>query len=174
MPTPAERKALMFIAAVALLGASVRAYRAFRHGSPAEHAAREPGSVAGSRAPYSRARPPHGRRRAPARRPIAPPGTTIDLDRASADEIDAIGALPPGTGRLIVADRERNGPFGSLAELARIPVLTAASIRKLAPRVTFSRLPRPKNAILQSQPERHRMPARRRRRGRSQEPVVLP
>ncbi len=73
----------------------------------------------------------------------------IDLDRATMSEIDAIGVLPKGMARLIVADRDSFGPFGSLGELQRVPFLSASTLRKLAPRVTFSRIPRPRNTVIQ-------------------------
>ncbi|MEO7217099.1 MAG: helix-hairpin-helix domain-containing protein [Gemmatimonadaceae bacterium] len=72
----------------------------------------------------------------------------MDLDRASVAEIDALGVLPKGMARLIVADRDSFGPFGSLDELRRVPFLTVSTLRKLAPRVTFSRVPRPRNAVI--------------------------
>jgi hypothetical protein len=72
----------------------------------------------------------------------------VDLDRATAGEIDALGLLPKGMSRLIVADRDSFGPFGSLDELRRVPFLTASTLRKLAPRVKFSRLPWPRNTVI--------------------------
>jgi transcriptional accessory protein Tex/SPT6 len=72
----------------------------------------------------------------------------VDLDRATAAEIDALGLLPKGMARLIVADRDSFGPFGSVEELKRVPFLSASTLRKLAPRVTFSRIPRPRNTVI--------------------------
>lgn len=85
----------------------------------------------------------------------------LDLDRATVAQIEALGVLRRGVARLIVADRDRYGPFGSLDELRRVDVLTVSDVRKLAPHVTFSLLPRPRNAVLQARPVA--APARRRR-----------
>lgn len=74
---------------------------------------------------------------------------TVDLDRATVAQIDALGVLSPGAAHLIVADRDSFGPFGSLRELQRVEFLTTGDIRKLAPRVTFSRVPRPRNTVIQ-------------------------
>jgi hypothetical protein len=57
--------------------------------------------------------------------------------------------LKPGVARLIVVDRDSFGPFGSIHELERVPYLNRSDLRSLAPRVTFSLLPRPKNTVMQ-------------------------
>jgi len=158
--TPAERKALLFLATVALLGAGVRFWRS-SHPDRAAHAAHAAGaddsSVAGHGSSRSRTRSSRGRSGARASvrgrsrtgQSVRDSTSIIDLDRASVAEIDALGLLAPGVARLIVADRDTFGPFGSLQELSRVPFLTSAALRQLAPRVTFSRLPRPRNAVVQ-------------------------
>lgn len=164
MATPAERKALLFFAVVATLGASVRLWRA-HHPHPTRQSA-----AASPDADHRTAtdRPRTARSTARKRTRTTYKGTRgsrtsrsrighidrdstsiIDLDRATVAEIDALGILPPGTGRLIVEDRDTFGPFGSIDELRRVPFLSSAIIRKLAPRVTFSLLPRPKNTVIQ-------------------------
>ena len=163
--TPAERKALLFLAIVAVLGAGVRLWRgagsARAHGAHTADAETVDSSSTSSPGRTSR-RGQSARKRTvagqSARRGSRVSGsgrdstTIIDLDRASVAEIDALGVLPIGAGRLIVADRDSFGPFGSLEELARVPFLSTAALRKLAPRVTFSRLPRPKNAVVSPHP----------------------
>ena len=159
--TPAERKALLFLALVAVLGGGVRLWRGAHAGrvSHAYAAADSADSESTSHAKGS-ARAGHSVRKRTAagssvrhgsRVPASDRDSTtiIDLDRASVAEIDALGVLPAGVGRLIVADRDSFGPFGSIEELTRVPFLSTAALRKLAPRVTFSRLPRPKNAVVQ-------------------------
>lgn len=178
MATPAERKALLFFALVATMGAGVRLWRSHhadtRKGSPAEATNAEsydsndrprasartgsrktkkayPGRPSGGRGSSSREKSPaagrgRGSRTDQIDRDFA---STVDLDRASTSEIDALGVLQPGMARLIVADRDSFGPFGSIQELARVPFLSTTVIRKLAPRVTFSRLPRPRNTVIQ-------------------------
>lgn len=158
--TPAERKALLFLAIVALLGAGVRFWRAGHsdRSGRAAHGERTSDSADTERR-SSRSRTRSSRGRSGARSVVRGRSRTgqsvrdstsiIDLDRASVSEIDALGVLTPGVARLIVADRDTFGPFGSLQELSRVPFLTTAALRQLAPRVTFSRLPRPKNAVVQ-------------------------
>ena len=170
MPTPAEKKALLFAGAVALLGGGVRLWTS-RHpaheddggteaaerpqgGSKGGGAGRSShngkGTQHGGTGGYSRS----GGTKTPKRHNNATDAfdptlsTTVDLDLATADQIDALGVLQPGIARMIVANRDQLGPFGAIQELERVPYLTRASIQKLAPRVTFSRPPRPKNAVL--------------------------
>jgi len=160
--TPAERKALLFLAMVAVLGAGVRVWRGARpaHGHAALSVDADSMDTSSTSSSRRSSRRGHSVRKRTAagqsvRRGSRVPGsgrdstTIIDLDRASVAEIDALGVLPAGAGRLIVADRDSFGPFGSLEELARVPFLSTAALRQLAPRVTFSRLPRPKNAVVQ-------------------------
>lgn len=155
MATPAERKALLFFGLVAMLGASVRVWRSQNHsaqssisGSYATDSPSADVKTAGKSATI---------RRTPVRKTpsasrtgqiIRDSNSIVDMDRATAGEIEGLGLLPRGMGRLIVADRDSFGPFGSLDELRRVPFLTASTLRKLAPRVTFSRVPRPRNTVI--------------------------
>ncbi len=92
----------------------------------------------GRRAPRGGASPPYA-----ARGPTAPsPRPPVDLDVASIDEAAALPLIGPGLAQRIVTDRIDRGPFGSLQGLERIPGITAAFTRRLAPFVTFSRAPR--------------------------------
>ena len=150
MATPAERKALLFFGLVAMLGAGVRVWRGTvhdrRHAPPGTYS--EPSSASTKTASTRRTivrKPPGASSRSVNNRDS---NSVIDLDRATVAQIDALGLLPKGMGRLIVADRDSFGPFGSLNELRRVPFLTVSTLRKLAPRVTFSRIPRPRNAVI--------------------------
>ncbi len=165
MPTPAERRALIFVAVVATLGTGVRGLRAFR--SPeiprsdrealATQIARVDSAIAsGGRRPASRARrDPVSKsdatglmRSAKAARPVrvdpldslrhAP----IDLDRADVRSLDLLPGIGPALAARIVADREANGPFGSLDALQRVKGVGPALATRLAPYVTFSRVAR--------------------------------
>ncbi len=217
MPTPGERRALIFIASVAALGVAVRGWREFHP--------QDPGALAGNRAALARQieavdsaisvtsskrkpRVPHtdsARTKAPpresgARTKHAPPSAVeapprdprqaywdriaradsarqkieradqlatvrrppsnppsaahrapsqekwslppVDLDIAGIDEVAAIPFIGPALARRIVTDRIDNGPFGSIDGLARVPGITDAFAKRLAPFVTFSRAPR--------------------------------
>jgi hypothetical protein len=75
----------------------------------------------------------------PASRAAGPP---VDLDVASVEEAASVPLIGAGLAQRIVTDRIDRGPFGSLQGLERIPGLTPAFTRRLAPFVTFSRAPR--------------------------------
>ena len=62
----------------------------------------------------------------------------VDLDRASAPEIELLPWVGPALARRIVANRDSFGAFGSLAALARVKGLGPATRKRLAGRVTFS------------------------------------
>lgn len=172
MATPAERKALLFFGLVAMLGATVRVWRAQR---PAHSEFAADTYTPDSAGPASaRSGKSSGSKKSSPRRVSAPSrtsqiirdsNTTVDLDLATTTEIDALGVLPKGVARLIVADRDSFGPFGSVDELRRVPFLSASTLRKLAPRVTFSRVPRPRNTVVHPRSIPVTASARRKRAG---------
>lgn len=163
MPTRAERTALLFLSAVILTGGVVRLTRSRRAGiDPAplaphaladqRRAVESVGHARGSAhrgeaTPHSAsARAPLPRAGAPARvsasepRPaMAAPTRPVDLDRASAREIESLPRIGPALAARIVADRDTNGPFGSLDSLARrVKGIGPAMVKVLQPLVTFS------------------------------------
>ena len=218
MPTPGERRALIFIASVAALGVAVRGWREFHpqdstalagnRTALAHQIAAVDSAIAvtsskrkprATRPDTARAAPPAHQSRArakpnpanqaepPPRDPrqaywdrsehfdsvqralIAldhaeaavhrlssnPPSTVrrlpsqekwtlppVDLDISGIDEVAAIPFIGPALARRIVTDRIDNGPFGSIDGLERIPGITDAFAKRLAPFVTFSRAPR--------------------------------
>ncbi|MGH7653085.1 MAG: ComEA family DNA-binding protein [Gemmatimonadaceae bacterium] len=227
MPTPGERRALVFLASVAALGVAVRGWREFHPPDPSVLAgsrtalARQIQAVDSAIAVTSAKRRPRGthaaaeslppartrndRARLPAapssskrreRRPVeadtlprdprqaywdrslyfdsirtaleaadkaaviaksrdskaplsanrrhnsASSGPPVDLDVAGLDELARLPMIGPALARRIIWDRAENGPFGSIAELERVPGITHAFARRLEPFVTFSRTPR--------------------------------
>ncbi len=185
MPTPAERRALFFLAALLVLGGSVRAYAALAtHATPSAREAddldRQIQDVDSAR---SRARKParktKSRRRnsadtativnvplgsATSHTPPTNPDTPelvqlprrsrkphdsdsaslhVDLDVASAGEIERLPRIGPALAKRIVANRDSLGPFGSMQELQRVRGVGPALARILARHVTFSLQPRP-------------------------------
>lgn len=183
MATPAERKALLFFGIVAVLGAGVRLWQTRHHSRDAASIEREARRESDdSDAPPTRARhsaQSGGRTKSGGKRTGVRSGSRsksrngqldrdstsiVDLDRATVSQIDAIGVTPAGIGRLIVADRDSFGPFGSIEELRRVPFLSASTLRKLAPRVTFSRVPRPRNTVIRPRDSAANAPPRRSRR----------
>ena len=163
--TPAERRALLFLAGVALLGSVVRVARSAAAREPVppaaeralaaqraalDQAAREraqpPARAKGRRkgaTPPAAARPsPRTRagRRAPAAAPVVGP---VDVDRATAAELERLPRIGPALARRIVADRDSLGAFGSMEALRTVKGIGPAVAAALAPHVTFSGNPRP-------------------------------
>jgi competence protein ComEA len=77
-----------------------------------------------------------GRPRAePAPEPAPPPDDRLDLNTAGAAELQRLPGIGPVGARRIVAERERNGPFRSPADLARVAGFGPSRVRGLAGRV---------------------------------------
>ena len=163
MPTPAERKALLFFSGVLVLGASTRAYRTLHSRSPATVHARsalERQIAAADSARRAGLRKPKGDRKKAPPRPIGP----VDLDVASEEEIEALRHIGPTLARRIVADRDSFGPFGSMEGLGRVKGIGPSMVAKLDSTVTFSLVPRPTNRVISRPselPKARRKPHRR-------------
>ena len=194
MPTPAEQKALAFVAMVVLLGGAVRIVRGGipdrpsptpseqqalaqqtysasssavsrsrehrgdgRKGHRMAHQGRDSvanASITGAtpevRSPYGYpppspridigpSAPPAGgvpQRAFP--RTTGPPARLIDLDLATEVEVETLPRIGPALAHRIVANRDSAGPFGSLDALRRVPGVGSATLKVLAPLVTFS------------------------------------
>lgn len=189
VPTPAEKKALIFLAAVAISGAGVRATGAAGRAQSADAASREAlrrqivaveSAAASDRkrrgggkvraADARQARAPYGRGLTPIEgtsgaaeidprsifapavvRPSTRGGkkselsasTPVDVDRATAADLERLPRIGPALAQRIVDDRADRGAFGSLDALQRVRGIGPAMGRELAPYVTFSGTPRP-------------------------------
>ena len=165
MSTAAERKALLFLGVVACLGGGVRVMRAHQVAPPPAEARRAldarismvaggPASrgTAGVRRVARDTDPPVRPRRKPVTvaptvtvvAPLAPPGPVrrVDVDRATARELQELPGIGPALAARIVAFRDSNGPFGSLARLQRVKGIGPATAHRLDSLVTFSGIPR--------------------------------
>ena len=185
MPTPSEKKALGFLAVVAILGAAVRMSGAVTQASAADASSREAlrrqivsaesaGAVerrgrrmggkagAGTTSRRSKGRPvpmltidssaladPRDLFNAP---PVTPPtsgakpktpSSPIDVDRATATELEALPRIGPALAKRIVEDREARGPYGSLQGFQRVRGVGPKMAAALSGSVTFSGTPRP-------------------------------
>ncbi len=164
MPTPAERKALLFLAAVVSLGAGVRVVRAV-----SREPAADPASSAALRDQLRRvdsartARPSGSRRKRSPRTAASSSKFPVDMDTASAELIETLNGIGPALAERIVAHRDSFGAFGSLGGLRRVRGIGPALSAKLAPQVTFSRLPRPQNAVIAPPPAPRTAPSKARR-----------
>jgi competence protein ComEA len=183
MPTPSEKKALGFLAAVAVLGAAVRMSGAVSQASAADASSREALRrqivAAESAGAVERRARKNGGKATPSRRskghpvasatsdsarsltdprdlfnapPVTPPtrgakptapAAPVDVDRASAGELEALPRIGPALAKRIVDDRDARGPFGSLEGFQRVRGVGPAMAAALSASVTFSGTPRP-------------------------------
>ena len=58
-------------------------------------------------------------------------GSPVDLNRASAAELDRLPGVGPATAQAIVDDREQNGPFARVDDLERVPGIGPAKLDAL-------------------------------------------
>ena len=163
MPTPGERKALLFLGAVVVLGAGARGAAVLRSDRPPDAAARRALDAQIEAVDSARqhvANKKNGRKKGKGRRtkpaqlsasaaaatPVTPDEPVIpaiiDIDIASAGEIETLRGIGPALAARIVADRDSLGPFGSSDELQRVRGIGPGLAKKIAPQVTFSLLPR--------------------------------
>ncbi|SRR6266542_1448269 len=169
MPTRGERKALLFLASVAVLGAGVRAASALHSDVPDDAAARRALTAQIALVDSARAHPKKKGRRAKRPSPstdsalAAAPPAIIDIDIASAKEIETLRWIGPKLAERIVSDRDSLGPFGSIDELQRVRGIGKKLAARIAPQVTFSLLPRPSGTTNGGSSSPHRR--RRTRRG---------
>jgi DNA uptake protein ComE-like DNA-binding protein len=165
--TPGEKKALLFLSFVAVLGAGARLVSANQVPvpTPAERAALD----AQIRVVDSVRRGARGERRGTRRKakdravradtgprpwlpgtphsPAAPQPSPLDVDLASTAQLESLPGIGPSLARRIVASRDSAGPFGSLEELQlRVRGVGPALGKRLAPAVTFSGPRRPSSA----------------------------
>ena len=142
---PPERRALLLLLSLAIAGHVVRRI-AMRPGDPPGQvellSSLTPGSPAAHRDSALRQQ-----------RPLEA-GERVDLDRASAQEIARLPRVGLPLAKTIVADREANGPFGSLAGLDRVSGVGPGLLKRVEPHVTFSASAAPALASRASQENR--------------------
>ena len=151
MATKGERQALIFLAAVAMLGAGTRVYRA-------RHVTVDPAGLDRQIAAVDSVKPVVGRRirrptgkRQPDDRsggqPDVPtnrqPSSKIDLDTAPLEEIEKLPGIGPALAGRIIGDRTTNGPFGCLEALDGVKGIGPALLKRLDSLATFSGPGRP-------------------------------
>ena len=189
MPTPAERKALLFLAGVIVLGASVRVVRAARDEGHADSASAE--ALARQLAAVDSASDAPSARRGRAKRTRKGSGRTkpdsargpaahadsvrgsqasatliIDLDVAEQRDIESLPRIGPVLAARIVEDRNANGPFGSIEGFQRVLGVGPSLAQALHPRVTFSGSARQSNAVVDPRLRSLSSPSKSRRRER--------
>lgn len=139
MATQGERRALFFLAAVALLGAGTRAWRGRSvdvDTTALEKQIAEVDGLSGERVGrLKRSRVASKPTRPPADPPTRQP---VDMDIATADEIEKLPGIGPALAKRIIKDRESNGPFGCLAALDRVKGVGPALLARIDSLATFS------------------------------------
>lgn len=166
MGTPAERKALLFFSAVLLLGTATKAFRAAASSETVEPRARAALESQIKAADSAKKAGRKSRRGAKKKGPPIRPGP-VDMDVATADEIESLRHIGPALARRIVADRDSFGPFGSREGLLRVKGIGPSMVAKLDTTVTFSLLPRPKNTVIPRRSELPKAPRKPHRRDTS-------
>ena len=164
MTLQSDHKALIFLGAIAVLGAGVRMARATNGSVPGvqpalEHQMQAADSakraVGGKRRGKTNAPPPSGRVAG-----IASPaassggerahvGNRLDVDVATATQLDSLPGMSPTLAKRIVADRWQHGPVRNLARLSRVNGVGAKLIQQLD-MVMFSGRSSPSSVIRSS------------------------
>ena len=187
VPTPGEKKALLFLSLVAVLGAGARLVSANQVPVPSTAELRAldaqigvvdsvrrggRGKVGGRRT----GRKLTARRRADTTLPATPPATLpfphlppltapLDLNVASVGQLESLPGIGPALARRIASSRDSSGPFGSLDDLqSRVRGVGPALAKRLAPAVTFSAPRSPPSAERTEPFGNGRTPARAKRR----------
>ena len=127
-----ERRAVLLLLALAVAGHAARAALVPR-GTP-------PGAITILGARGGQAALARRDSLAHLARPLAE-GEWVDPDRAGPQELGRLPGVGPGLARRIVEDRSRNGPFGSLAGLDRVPGVGTRLLGRIAPHVAFAGRP---------------------------------
>src|SRR5688572_3207005 len=139
MPTPNERKGLLFLALVALSGTGVRMWRAsMPPPTSADSAAlhRQLGRVDSAQlAKRSKENRPKAKTAAQA---VAPDSQPVEINIAPADRIEMLPGIGPALASRIVAHRDSAGSFADLAALCEVRGIGPALAERLRPLVTFS------------------------------------
>jgi competence ComEA-like helix-hairpin-helix protein len=126
---PAERRALILLLTLAVLGHAVRLVLG-RPGSA-------PGEIELVRTLPGRSPLAHKDSTIALARPLVQ-GERIDLDQAGVQEVGRLPRVGPGLAKRIVADRDARGPFGSLEGLDRVPGVGPVVLQAVRDHVRFS------------------------------------
>ncbi|MGV3709982.1 MAG: ComEA family DNA-binding protein [Gemmatimonas sp.] len=155
MPTAAERQALAFLAGVALLGGGARLWMQERpsgdqravgaHATTVDGQLNAVDAARGKKRSAKRtAKPPkksaRGTKSPAGDAPLAP--VIVDVDAASAEDLERLPKVGPALAARIVANRDSLGAFGSLEALGEVRGIGPAMLRTLEPLVRFSGRPR--------------------------------
>ncbi len=130
--TPPERRGALVVVILLLVGTAYDRWRA-HFAAPLPPLSGT--TVMAARGADSLARVPPAPSRAPAARPSAVP---LDLNRASAQELDALPGIGPVLAARIVQHRERNGAFRRIEDLAAVRGIGPRAMERLRGSLTVS------------------------------------
>ena len=139
--TPAERRGGLILVALLALGALRDLGEvAFLGGAPdrrvhGEDAVEESQAGASSLAPHAESDVPAGPSLGDS---TAEAGGRLDLNRATAEELERLPGIGPVLAARIVEHRRRHGPWASVAELRAVRGIGPRLMERLAPHLTVS------------------------------------
>jgi competence protein ComEA len=126
--TPAERRGALVVVLLLAIGASRDLWRAAR---PVPGPDAVPILTTAAASPVDST---HARGLADAE-PVARPPRILDLNTASAGELDALPGIGPVLAARIIAHRQRHGPFRRREELLAVRGIGPRLLARLGPRV---------------------------------------
>ena len=129
-----EKRALLFLAVIAVAGGLMRVLRATD--APAGAPLLAPGLPTGDVARQARL----AQAALEATRPLLP-GESVDLDTAPELQIERLPRVGPQLARRIVEERAAHGPFGSLEGLKRVSGIGPATLKGFERTASFSGTP---------------------------------
>ena len=68
--------------------------------------------------------------------PAAQPGSPININTASAAELESLPGIGAVLAQRILDDRQANGPYGSVDELVRVRGIGSAVLEKVRPLIS--------------------------------------
>jgi len=128
----AERRAILLLLTLAVAGQGIR-YLVTRPDSA-------PGDIQLLGSAPGRSVAAHAEAAVAAHRPLAP-GEKIDPNRTTAVELARLPRVGTSLAQRIVADRDSNGPYRSLADLDRVPGVGPGLLAAIGASLTFGPVP---------------------------------
>lgn len=139
------RVGLVFVLVSLLAGGAFREWKRSNEPRFADLVARLQGEDADARGhaerteaagnPHPDPAAPNARTRQGARRSPAPPllPSRLDVNRATAEELERLPGIGPALAARIIADRSSRGPFASPEAILRVPGIGARTLARLRP-----------------------------------------
>ena len=136
MPTPNERKGLLFLALVALSGAGIRVWRSHQpHLAQAETAPLERQLTRVDSARSAKRIPKEKKPKVV--KPVVSDSQPVDLNSAPAASIEALPGIGPALATRITAHRDSVGGFSGMTDFCDVRGVGPALAQRLRPLVTF-------------------------------------